>query len=135
MKSLRPLNSFALAGLLGGVIIAIIAAIANPNSDTRTVRGLLIWFVAGAGSGLFMVAPIVAGEVFHRPLARFLGYRAFRVNWYVSLGMAMALGYLYSSMYHQTFDTLAAVSLVVVFLGALAKTLLGAVYERHSGDA
>ena len=132
MKSLRPITSLALAGVLGGVAIAIVAAIAMP--DMRTLRGLLIWFGMGAVSGLFLVAPIVAGEVFRRPLARLLGQRAFHVNWYVSLLGATAMGYVFASVHHQTFDKLTALSGVVVFLGALVKTLMGAVYERQGGD-
>lgn len=132
MKSLRPITSLALAAVLGGVAVAIIASIAKP--DTMTVPGLLLWFGSGAASGLIVVAPIAAGEAFREPLTRLVGQRAFHLNWYVSLLMAMAMGYVYASIHHQVFDKLTAVSLVVVFLGAGVKVLMGAAYERQGRD-
>jgi hypothetical protein len=131
-KALRPMASLTLAGVLGGVAMATCAAIVLP--DARTVLKLLIWFGIGAVGSLIAIAPIVAGEVFRTPLTRLLEQRAFHVNWYVSLLMAMAMGYVFASAYHQMFDKLTAVSLVAVFLGAWVKTLLGTVYERQGGD-
>lgn len=132
MKSLRPISSLALAAVLGGFVVSIVAGFAKP--DARTGRELLYWFGSGAVSGLIVVAPIAAGEGFRGPLRRLVGQHAFHVNWYVSLLMAIAVGYVYASIHHQVFDKLTAVSGVVVFLGAGVKLLMGAVYEWQDGD-
>jgi hypothetical protein len=49
--------------------------------------------------------------------------------------MAAAIGYVCASMRHDKFETWTGVSLAVVFLGALVKTLIGTVYERDGRRA
>jgi hypothetical protein len=69
-------------------------------------------------------------EVRRVPLAaRLLGRHAPAVHGYVSLLMATAIGFVFASMRHGKYETWTAVSLAVVFLGVLVKTLIGTVHE------
>jgi hypothetical protein len=130
MKPLRPVTSLALAAVLTGVVLAAIAAIVQP--DTRTARGIAIFFGGGALFGLIVVAPIVAAEAFRRPSIKLLGEHAFRLNWYVSMHMGLAIGYVFASMRHHMFDLLTGVALAVVFVGAIIKTFMFTVYRADS---
>ena len=51
---------------------------------------------------------------------RLLPY-AFYIQWYVSLAMAFAMGYLLASARHTAFDAIGIVAVFVVFLGACTK--------------
>ena len=73
-------------------------------------------------------------DVRSAPAARLLGRHAPAVRGCVSLLMAVAIGYVFASMRHDTFERWTAVSLGVVVLGSVVKTLIGGVYERD-GDA
>jgi hypothetical protein len=55
------------------------------------------------------------------PAGRILGRHASAVHWYVSLLAAAAVGYVFASMRSTSLEMWAAVSLVVVFLGALVR--------------
>ena len=59
-----------------------------------------------------------------------MGRNSFRIEWYISVTMAIALGYFIASIYHQTFEPFVILALVVVILGAMAKAVLGIVYDR-----
>jgi hypothetical protein len=67
--------------------------------------------------------------------ARLLGRHASAVHGCVSLLMAAAIGYVFASMLHDKYETWTGVSLVVVLLGVLVKTLIGTVYERDGRRA
>lgn len=133
MKSLRPFQAMFLAAALGGTAVAIVVAVVQP--DTRTDRGMAILFGCGAAVGIFAVAPIVAGEFFNRHALRILGRHAYRVNWYVSLLMAAAMGYLFASVHHGAFDNLAMAAAGTVLLGALTKTFLFTAYGPRGRTA
>jgi hypothetical protein len=130
MKPLRPISLLALSAVLTGIGCVLIDLIAG--SGPRTARGIVIVFTAGAIVGLIMVAPIAAAEGFQQQSRKLLGDHAFRVNWYVSMLMCLAMGYVFAMSRHHEFDRLTGVAWAVVFVGALVKTFISIVYRADS---
>jgi len=130
MKPLRPISLLALAAVLTGIVCVLIDLIAGPGP--RTARGIFIVFTAGAIVGLIMIAPIAAAEAFQRQSRKLLGDHAFRVNWYVSMLMGLAMGYVFAMSRHHEFDRLTGVAWAVVSVGALVKTFISIVCRADS---
>ncbi len=133
MKSLRPITILAVGPPLVGVAVSAVAAIAG--HDACTVRSSLISFVMGLVLGALILTPIAAVEAFRARLAYLLGAYAFRIQWYVSLTMAFAMGYALASMRQGGFDGFVGLAFAAVFIGAMIKMAMGILYEPGEGSA
>ncbi|MHC4442042.1 MAG: hypothetical protein ACYTF1_04670 [Planctomycetota bacterium] len=100
-------------------------------SDMRTLQGILIFFAVGAAVGLLFFTPIAMAEAFRTSLARLIWPYSSRVQWYVSLLMAAAMGYIFASVRHDAFDRLTAAAFILVFLGAMAKVVMDILFGQN----
>lgn len=133
MKPLRPLLILAAGLPLAGMAVSVIAAIVG--HDAWTARGGVVWFVAGAALGALILVPIALVEASRATLSDFLSPYAFRVQLYVSLTMAAAMGYLLATLRQgASNDVFAIVAMAIVFVGAMIKMAMGILYE-HSGQS
>ncbi len=119
LQPLRLTGLACLASLLFGAAIAICAGLTYPAE--RTLHGLFLWLAIGISMGLLLFVPMAVLETFRANLVRRLLPYAFYIQWYVSLAMAFAMGYLLASARHTAFDAIGIVAVFVVFLGACTK--------------
>jgi uncharacterized membrane protein YdcZ (DUF606 family) len=129
MQPLRPLTLACLGPLLLGVAIAASAGLTT--SDPRTVRTILIWFTTGAITGALLFVPIAVLLRFRRTLARRLRPYAFRIQWHLSIGGALGLGYLLGSTRHATADRFTIPAVLLVLLCAWTKIGLSVVFGKR----
>jgi hypothetical protein len=131
MKPLRPIVIAVLGAVLLGVAVTIAAVLTAP--DARNAPRMLVWLITGAAMGLVIFVPIAVTEMFRSRLIWWLQPHWFRIQWFVSLTMAGAMGYVIASSVHKTFDPLTALAMVCVFLGAMTKVCLG-ILAKPEGD-
>jgi len=122
-----------LGPLLCGLAVTAGMTLALP--DLRTLRGVLITFAAGAGTGVLFFAPIAGLESFRERLVTPLAPYSFRIQWYTSIGMALSLGYILASTRHETQDGLFVLAWLLVAFGAMIKTALGILFRRYEQNA
>ncbi len=79
----------------------------------KTVRPVTI-----AAAGSVAMATVLAIGARHR---EWVARHRFRIQWYVSLPMMLALGYLVACVRHGIFDTVAFACMGVIALGAILK--------------
>ena len=129
----QPLKPVAvlLIGPTGlGLLMAVAFVVAVP--ELRGLRGILFAFGAGLVVGLTIFAPIAGALAFRAPLRPWLAVHGFTVQWYASILMAFALGYLVASIHQDSSDAYVALAFLAVFLGAIAKIVFAIVLG--SGD-
>ena len=127
MRQLGPLCILATGRPLTGV--AMTAAFLASTAEARNLRGICIEFFVGTAFGLLMFAPIAVAEKFREAIRERLRFHWSRVQQLVSSIMALASGYVISSMYHHTFDTFSFIAVGFVFLGAILGVVFGIVAE------
>jgi divalent metal cation (Fe/Co/Zn/Cd) transporter len=120
-KSLRPITILVIGPALAGISVAVVAAIVG--HDPCTVRSCVIWFIAGAIQGAVVLAPFAASEGLRTRLAYLRPY-TFRIQWDVSLAMAVALGYILAYLRQGIFDGFVVLAFAVVFIGAGVKVVM-----------
>ena len=130
-KPLRPIT-IAVAGPATLGMATAIAVFVSPPEEHRWSE-LLVAFGIGAALGFTVFAPIAAALAFRARLADWLERYGFQVQWYVSISMAISLGYIVASVRQEVVDAITVVALLVVFAGALAKTALGIAF-RDGGE-
>ena len=130
-KPLRPVT-IALAGPLALGLATAVAVFLSPSEEHRWSE-LLAAFGIGAALGFTVFAPIAVALAFRARLADWLERYGFNVQSYVSISMAVSLGYIAASVHQKTVDDITAVALLVVFLCALAKMALGIAF-RDNGE-
>jgi hypothetical protein len=130
-KPLRPIT-IAVAGPSTLSVATSIAVFLSPPEPHRWSE-LLIAFGMGAAIGLTVFVPIAAALAFSTRLFGWLERYGSRVEWYMSISMAVSLGYIAASVHQRSVDGITVVTLLVVFLCALAKTALGIAF-RDRGE-
>jgi hypothetical protein len=130
MKSLRPITILAVGPPLAGVAVSAVAAILVPGACT--VRGILIWFVTGSTLGAVILGPIATVEAFRARLAYLLGPHANQIWWHVSIGMAIAFGYMLGVMPRGGFDGFFWLAIAVLFTGAMLKMAMEILHKPGS---
>jgi hypothetical protein len=123
MKLLKA-STIMLAGSIAfGLLIAAGSALTLPE----LLKPLELLYVFGAGvlCGLAICGPIAAALGFRVRLRRWIQAHGFEVQWYGSILMALALGYLFGSLGHKVSTFSTALALTILYLCALAKLLFG----------
>ena len=133
MKSLRPAIIVTLGPALLGFGTAVAFWFGLP--DSRTVTGVGWALLVGAALGLAIFGPIAAAQAVRHRRSDWLFRHSFRIQWYTSAAMGLALGYLIACVRHQLFDGFAGLALLIVFLGAVIKTALSDALHRSRKDA
>ena len=118
-KSLCPLVLVVLGPMLLGVAMA--AAAVLTAAESRNIHGILLWLFMGIVLGLVLFLPMAVLEAFRPTLARRLRPYACHIERYVSLAMALAMGYLLASGRYAAFDVTTMLAGFVVWLGAMTK--------------
>ncbi len=95
-KSLRPVVVLLTGPTVLGLLTAVAFVVTVP--ELRGPRGILFAFGARLVVALTIFAPIAGALAFRAPLCRWLARRGFAVQWYTSVLIAFALGYLVASM-------------------------------------
>ena len=126
---LRPRAMLVIGVVTSACVFALALVLILP--EQRTLRGLLIGLVSGAGAGLLIFGPLALAIALRERLRGWLARRLFAVQWYVSLAMTFSLGYLLACGRNSRFDGYAAVALLVVFIGALTKTAIALVFRSE----
>jgi hypothetical protein len=127
MQPLRLIGLACLGSLLLGTVITICAGFTYPAE--RTLRGLLVWLAIGISMGLLHFLPIAVVEALRPILARRLRSSAFHIQWYVSLAMALGMGYFLASIWHATFGGMVLVAVLIIWLCAWTKLSLSIVFR------
>ena len=86
-----------------------------------TLHRVLNSVVSGAAFGAVASLPVALAEAFRAKLLRLLQPHWFRVQFYLSTMMGVAIGYELSSVRHKQFDFIDGVAWIAVFVGALLK--------------
>ncbi len=130
-QPLRPIT-IAVAGPLS---LGLAYAVAVFLSLREKYLWSQLWVAFGIGVvlGLTVFAPIATALAFRARLADWLGRYGFHVQWYVSMSMAISLGYVAASVHQKAVDDITVVAMLVVFACALAKTALGIAF-RDGGE-
>src|SRR5438128_591371 len=126
-KPLRPVT-IAVAGPLTLGLAVAVAVFLSPSEEHRWSE-LLAAFGIGAALGFTVFAPIAAALAFRARVADWLKRYGFHVQWYVSISMAISLGYIAASVHQKAVDAITTVALLVVFLCAMVKTALGIAFR------
>ena len=130
-KPLRPITIAVAGPLTLGLAIAV--AVFLSSSKEYRWSELLAAFGIGAALGFTLFAPIAAALAFRARLADWLERYGFNVQWYVSMSMAVSLGYIVASVHQKAADDITVIAFLVVFACALVKTALGIAF-RDSGE-
>ena len=131
MNHLRPATVAAVGPPLLALTFAAGTWVAMPNSRDLSSAG---WTLAiGAVGGLAIFGPIAAMLALGQRRPKWLGRNAWRIGFYASMAMALALGYLAACIRHGVWDSLMLVASAILFLGAAVKASLGyALRQRRS---
>ncbi len=89
----------------------------------------------GASIGLVGFGPVAAALVLRQRPSQWLFRHAFRIQWYASVLAMFSLGHMVASVRHRTYDVFAAVALLVVFVSAQVKVVLGIVCRPMARSA
>ena len=130
-KPLRPLTIAVTGPLTLGLATAVAVFIAD--SQANRWSELSVAFGTGAALGFTVFPPIAAALAFRAGLADWLERYGSHFQWYVSISMAISLGYIAASVHQNAVDDITVVAMLVVFACALAKTALGVAF-RDSGE-
>jgi hypothetical protein len=133
MRPLRPVTILAAGLPLAGAAVSIVAAIVG--HDAWTARGGFIWFVMGAVLGALILTPIALAEAFRAGWSHLIGPYAFRLEWYVSLSMAVATGYLLATMRQGAFDLVSGLAIAIVLVGAMIKMAMEILFGHEGRKA
>ena len=126
-KPLRPVT-IAVAGPSTLGLAASIAVFLSPPEPHRWSE-LLVVFGMGAAMGITVFVPIGAAIAFRTRLAYWLERYGACLEWYMSISMAVSLGYIAASIHQKSVDAITVVALLLVFLCALTKTALGIAFR------
>src|SRR5262249_21348524 len=113
-----------------GFFSALVVMIAVPES--RSARDIVFAFGAGMVVGLGFFAPVAGALAFRTVLRQWLTVRGSAVQWYASLLMVFALGYLLASVRHHSSDAFIGLALLVAFLCVLAKVVFAIVFGARN---
>ncbi len=127
MKKVSPITVL----VLGSAGIAMAMSV-GAWFGLHTLSGVLLFFGAGAAGGLVMFGPIAAMMVLRARHPEWIGRHYFQIQWYVTLPMALALGYFAACIRHGIFDALTAISMGLVGLGAILKIGLSDWAQGHA---
>jgi hypothetical protein len=127
---MKPLKILTLGPMTLAVVITTGFVIAFPV--LRSPGDILLAFGIAMIAGLFFFAPVAAAVAFRGSLRRWLDAHGHSVQWCASILMSMSLGYLFASVRYHGSDAMSALALLVLFTGALAKTIFSIVYR--TGD-
>lgn len=127
MKMVRPITVLTLGPAVVGVAVGCAAWFALPRSPSS-----ILWAVGiGVAGGLVCFGPIAAVLAAKARRPEWFARHSFHLQWYTSILMALALGYLAASIHHQVFDAIGAVCMGVVALGAALKIGLNSGTEDY----
>jgi len=119
MKSLQPITILGVGPLLAGATVTVVAAFAS--ADGLSAGGICIFFVLGLVLGAIVFYPIVLAEACRANLVRLLGTNASRIEWYVSLTGAIAIGYLVASLRQGSMDGFYWLAWCIVLISAMVR--------------
>lgn len=105
---------------------------AMPHS--RELPGFGWLFVIGAAAGLAMFAPMAAILAIGERHPLWLAQHSWRIGFYSSMAMGLAMGYLAACMYHSVSDNFTLAAYALVFLGATVKTALSYALRQQRRD-
>src|SRR5207249_2048315 len=125
---LRPVLIVTVGPVLLGFAFAVACYLALPRS--RRVTDVTFALVVGIGFGLAIFGPIAVARSIGKRRPDLLYRHSYRIHWYTSAAMGLALGYLLACFRHGVFDRLAGAAMLVVFLGAVVKIALGSAYTE-----
>lgn len=120
MKQLRPITIMTLGPLMLGFVFIVICAVGIGKPDLPKAG---FSFITGAIFGLVMFAPFAIAEGLGQRISRLPWHILYKIQWHVSLLMAVGMGYMFGSMRHGTFDTILVIALLLYFWGAMAKQI------------
>jgi hypothetical protein len=133
MKSPRPITMLAVGPLLAGAIVAVVAAFAS--ADVLSARDICIFFILGLVLGAMVLYPFVLAEAYRANLVRLFGINASRIDRYVSLTGATAIGYVVASLRQGSTDGFYWLAWGIVLIAAMVKAAISVLYENGDRSA
>jgi hypothetical protein len=119
MKTVRPITVLTVGPAALATALACGAWFALPPE--RTVHGILSAFGIGAAGGLLFFGPLAGALAVRAKPGGWLTRNYWRIQWYVSLGVMLALGYLAACIRHDVVDAMTFACMALVALGVALK--------------